>query len=182
MIKVNLLPHLKAKKAKQQMLMQYQLLLFSGFFAVLLGGLAFFWFHLDQKVQNLEGQKVALEGELNVLKQVVMEVEGFERDKRTFEEKINIIRQLRLNQSGPVRLLDQVSRSLPMSVWLINLSQKGNQVAVEGKALTNPVLVDFINQLKQSDLFSDVLLLESRQGRENDVPIYNFKLSCKMKI
>lgn len=182
MIKINLLPHLKAKRAKRQTVVQYQMMLLVGLLVVIVGGLGYFWFYLDNRVEALQGQQMALNNRLNALKAKVQEVENFERDKKSFEEKIEIIRQLKVNQGGPVQLLDQVSRSLPTRVWLVKMSQRGNQLAIEGKALTNSVLVDFIDQLKQSNLFSDVQLLESRQIQEKDVPVYNFRLNCLIKL
>jgi type IV pilus assembly protein PilN len=81
-----------------------------------------------------------------------------------------------------VYLLDQVSRNLPSRVWLIALTQQGKNVGIEGKAMTNSELVDFIDNLKRSKFFSDIQLLESRQTVDGNVPIYNFKLNCTMAI
>jgi type IV pilus assembly protein PilN len=182
MIKVNLLSQLRAKKVKKQAEVQYQLWLFGGFLAVLVMVLGYFWFYLDDRLDTLQGEKVTMEKSLVILKQKVMEVENFEKDKKTFEEKIKVIQQLKLNQSGPVYLLDQVSRNLPSRVWLIALTQQGKNVGIEGKAMTNSELVDFIDNLKRSKFFSDIQLLESRQTVDGNVPIYNFKLNCTMAI
>ena len=182
MIKINLLSQLKAKKIKKQAEVQYQLWLFGGFLLVLIMVLGYFWYYLDDRLQTLQGEKVAMEKQLAVLRQKVKEVENFEKDKKIYEEKINVIQQLKLNQAGPVHLLDQVSRSLPSRVWLIGLTQQGKSVAIEGKAMTNSELVDFIDSLKRSKFFSDIQLLESRQTTDGNVPIYNFKINCIMAI
>ena len=182
MIKINLLPHLKAKKAKQQTLLQYQIWVLAGLLVVLTLVLGYFWLHLENRVEVLRQQKVARVQELEALKKKVREVENFERDKKAFEEKIKIIRQLKLNQSGPVQLLDQVSRSLPQRVWLTEISQRGNEVHITGKAMGNPDLVGFIKRLRRSRVFSSVDLLESRQANEAGVPIYNFRLSGTLSL
>ncbi len=182
MIKINLLSQLRAKKVKKQAEVQYQLWLFGGFLAVLILVLGYFWFYLNDRIDNLQGEKVALERNLTILKQKVKEVENFEKDKKIFEEKIKVIQQLKLNQSGPVHLLDEVSRNLPSRVWLIGLTQRGKNVGIEGKAMTNSELVDFIDNLKRSKFFLDIQILESRQAVEGNVPIYNFKLNCIMAI
>ena len=180
MIKINLLPQLRAKKVKKQIEIQYQQWLFSTLLVVLILVLGYFWFYLNERIQSLENEKISMTQSLNVLKEKVKEVESFESDKKIFEAKIKIIQQLKLNQGGPVHLLDQVSRNLPARVWLIGLAQQGNAVTIEGKAMSNSELVDFIDNLKRSKYFSDIQLLESRQGIESNVPIYNFKLNCMM--
>jgi len=182
MIKINLLSQLRAKKVKKQVEVQYQLWLFGGFLLVLIMVLGYFWFYLNDRLHTLQGEKVSLEQNLAVLKQKVKEVESYEKDKKIFEEKIRVIQQLKLNQGGPVHLLDQLSRNLPPRVWLMGLTQQGKNVAIEGKAMTNSELVDFIDNLKRSKFFSDIQLLESRQAVEGNVPIYNFKLNCTMAI
>jgi type IV pilus assembly protein PilN len=182
MIKINLLSQLRAKKVKKQAEVQYQLWLFGGFLAVLILVLGYFWFYLNDRIDTLQGEKVAMEKNLAILKQKVKEVENFEKDKKIFEDKIKVIQQLKLNQSGPVHLLDQVSRNLPSRVWLIGLTQKEKTVGIEGKAMTNSELVDFIDNLKRSKFFSDIQIVESRQTVEGNVPIYSFKLNCTMAI
>jgi len=182
MIKINLLPQLRAKKVRKQIEIQYQLWFFSTLLVVLILVLGYFWFYLNDRIQNLQNERIAMTQSLGALKEKVKEVEGFEKDKKSFEEKIKIIQQLKLNQSGPVHLLDQVSRNLPPRVWLIGLAQQGNGVTIEGRAMTNSELVDFIDNLKRSKYFSEIQILESRQGVEGNVPIYNFKLNCTLAI
>lgn len=182
MIKINLLPQLRAKKVKKKAEIQYQLWLYGGFMVFLVMVLGYFWFYLNDRLKTLQAERTAMQQELAVLADKVKEVEGFEKDKKNFEEKIKVIQQLKSNQSGPVRLLDQVSRSLPSRVWLVGLSQTSKSVSIEGKAITNSELVDFIDNLKRSKFFSNIEILESRQVTESGVPIYSFKLNCTLAI
>jgi type IV pilus assembly protein PilN len=127
-------------------------------------------------------QTVTLEKDLAALKVKVKEVEDYEKNKKNFEEKIGIIEQLRKNQSGPVHLLEEISRSLPDRVWLTSLTEQGGKIDLEGKAVTNAEIVDFINNLKTSRYISEIQLIESRQTAEGGIPVYNFKLKCTMVL
>lgn len=182
MIKVNLLSQLRGKKVRKKMEVQSQLWLFCGLLVVLILVLGYFWFYLNDRIDSLQRERMTMTQNLGAMKEKVREVESFEKDKKSFGEKIKIIQQLKLNQSGPVLLLDQVSRSLPARVWLIGLTQEGKTVTITGKAITNSELVDFIDNMKRSKFFSDIELLESRQGIEGNIPIYNFKLNCTMTL
>jgi type IV pilus assembly protein PilN len=182
MIKINLLSQLRAKKVKKQAEIQYQLWLFGGFLVLAVVVLGYLWFYLNDRITNLQTERIAMDQTLNQLKVKVKEVENFEKDKKNFEEKINVIQQLKFNQSGPVHLLDEVSRNLPARVWLVALTQNNRNVSIEGKAITNSEIVDFIDNLKKTQFFSNIELLESRQATEGNVPIYNFKLSATMAV
>ena len=86
-----------------------------------------------------------------------------------------------MNQAGPVRLLDVISSLLPKGVGLTALSQKGEDVDIEGTAFTNNELVGFIDRLKASSLFNEVFLVVSEQGKLEGVEIYKYKLQLKFK-
>mgnify|MGYP002336348879 CR=1 FL=1 len=72
--------------------------------------------------------------------------------------------------------MDQISRSLPEKVWLMNVNEQNGTIDLEGRATTNSEIVDFINNLKKSALFKDVQILESIQNMEGTISIYTFKL------
>jgi type IV pilus assembly protein PilN len=180
MIRINLLPTQKAKKGKKKVEIQSQLILASAVLSVLFLILGYSWISLNEKVDNLTTEKTKLTTELGVLKTKVKEVENYERDKKAVEEKIGIIEQLRKNQSIPVLLLDQISRSLPEKVWLLNLNQQNGVIDLEGRATTNSEIVDFINNLKKSPLFKDVQIVESIQNMEGAISIYTFKLKWSL--
>jgi type IV pilus assembly protein PilN len=95
------------------------------------------------------------------------------------EEKNRIIGQLKKNQSGPVHLLDELSRNLPDRVWLLAMSEQGGKIDLEGRAITNSDIVDFVNNLKRSPFFKDIQIIESRQSSDNEkkISLYNFKLT-----
>jgi type IV pilus assembly protein PilN len=180
MIKINLLGGPRRKKASKGFEIQSQFVLGSAFLSILIIVLGYFWILLNERISSLEDQKVKLSQELESLKKQVQEVENYEKDKKVFEEKIRIIQQLRKNQSEPVHLLDEVSKNLPDRVWLQSMTQHSNTVELEGKAITNSEIVDFIDKLKHSAYFRDIQLIESRQTVENSIPIYNFRLKWTM--
>jgi type IV pilus assembly protein PilN len=112
---------------------------------------------------------------------MLKEVKNVEEEERKVKEKIDVIRKLEANQTGPVRLLDEVSKLLPKGVGLTALSEKAGQVDIEGTAFTNNDLVSFVDNLKASPLFSDVFLLVSEQAKLEGVDIYKYKLQFKFK-
>ncbi len=78
--------------------------------------------------------------------------------------------------------MDYVSQSLePLKVWLVRLSVQGNNVELEGRALSNDDIVEFVNNLRRTDYFADIRLLESRSAQESKINVYQFKLGFALK-
>lgn len=179
MIKINLLPYQKAAKLRRQQALEVQFLLAGITFAVFVLVLGFFWWSLNQKIDELTKNRDNMTVQLEILKKKVKEVQNVEKKKKLVESKIAIIAQLKKNQQGPVHVLDELSRYLPDRVWLTSLAQKGNGFALDGRATTNFEIVDYVNNLKSSPFISDIQLLESRQTAERGLSIYRFKLSFK---
>ena len=83
---------------------------------------------------------------------------------------------------GPVKVLDYVSQSVePVKVWLTKLGLNAAVVDVEGRALTNDDVVEFVNNLRRTDHFSNINLVESRSATENKINLYQFKLVFNLK-
>jgi len=182
-IKINLLPVKRAaKKAKVPVdTAMFQLVVGLGIVLVFVGACGYRWQMLVDEVALKTQIKESKTKELEALKKKVQEVEDYEKNKRLLEDKNRIIEQLRKNQGGPVRLLDYLSQSLdPLKIWLTSVDGD-TQVAINGKALTNDDIVQFIRNLQQSGYFSDVMLEESRQAPEEGLIIYQFRLKMSVK-
>jgi len=182
-IKINLLPVKRAaKKAKVAVdTAMFQLVVGLGIVLVFVGACGYRWQMLVDEVALKTQIKEGKTKELDALKKKVQEVEDYEKNKRLLEDKNRIIEQLRKNQGGPVRLLDYLSQSLdPLKIWLTTVDGDA-QVAINGKALTNDDIVQFIRNLQQSGFFTDVMLEESRQAPEEGLIIYQFRLKMSVK-
>ncbi|HKZ40082.1 MAG TPA: PilN domain-containing protein [Candidatus Hodarchaeales archaeon] len=179
MIRINLITTGKAKRVKKRTELQTQLILAGismGLTVILCG---YFWWQLNNQISVLVSDRAKATKERDVLKEKVKEVDNFEENKRVLEEKNRIIGQLKRNQSGPVHLLDELSKNLPDRVWLVSMSEQEGKIDLEGRAITNSDIVDFINNLKRSSFFKDIQIVESRQTSDNEkkISLYNFKLT-----
>jgi type IV pilus assembly protein PilN len=115
------------------------------------------------------------------LKQKIKEVENFEQLNKTIEQRNGIIEQLRKNQSMPVRLLDEANNLLPSGVWLDKMAVSGENVSMEGYAFANSDIVTYIDNIKNSQIFTEVYLQESKSTTIENTLLYMFKLTFKIK-
>jgi type IV pilus assembly protein PilN len=52
---------------------------------------------------------------------------------------------------------------------------------LEGRALTNDDVVEFVNNLRRTDYFTDINLQESRAAVESQLSLFQFKLAFRLK-
>ncbi len=180
MIKINLLPT-KRKPPKKLTELQQQLMLGVLLLTVTVGGIAFFWMQLIAQAAELQGKVNTAIATVADQKKKLEKVANVEEDRKKVLEKISVIEKLKENQSGPVKLLDKVSRALPRGLNLTSLVESAGLVNIDGMAFSNNEVVRFVDNLKADRFFSEVLLLESRQAKVESVDLYQYKLQFKIK-
>lgn len=157
MIKINLLT-VERKSAKkkigfdpgQKLIGACSLLLVA---AVLLIGWRF-W-SLGNESKRLDAEIASAVSETARLQTILAEVKKFEDQTAQLRQRVSLIEQLRRDQTGPVHLLDQISRALPPMLWLTNVKQGTNpdEVLIDGRCTTLTGLSDFVGNLEQSGYF-----------------------------
>jgi type IV pilus assembly protein PilN len=124
---------------------------------VVLGALAaggyYFWYKrmladrqavVEQKAQ--EAQK---------LEAIINEVQDYQRRKDSLQQRIDLINQLKQNQKGPVRIMDQISRDLPDLVWLDSMDINGGRIALNGRGLNPNAIALFVENVKKDPYFEE---------------------------
>ena len=89
------------------------------------------------------------------LHSVIQQVQQFEQRKAQLQQRVVLIEQLRKGQTGPVHMLDQISRALPPMLWLTEVKQvgAGTDVVIDGKCTTLTGLSEFVSNLEASGYF-----------------------------
>jgi type IV pilus assembly protein PilN len=180
MIKINLLPT-KKKPPKKVIDLQQQLLLALLVLILVAMGLWYFWNMQRNRIIALEADKARAETLLREQDNILKEVKNVEEERKKVAEKIEVIEKLKKNQAGPVRLLDEISKALPVGVNTTSLTESSNGINLEGEAFTNEDIVRFVDNLKASPLLSDVSLLETSQAKREGLDIYKYKLQFVYK-
>lgn len=180
MIKINLLPT-KKKPPKKVIDLQQQLILGLSIIVLLMLGMYYFWKQQTDRIQMLSQIKITAEKKLHDQENTLKEVQSVEDQRKKVSDKIGIIEQLKKNQSGPVRLLDELSKALPRNVNIASMNEANRTVRIEGDAFSNDDIVRFIDNLKASPMLVDVALQESSQVRRDGVDLYQYKLQFGYK-
>jgi type IV pilus assembly protein PilN len=179
MIKINLLPVKKKKKAKQLPGFVVSLVLLLLVSAVISAYLVYFF---NGRVSARKQTIAKNDAKIEELSKKIKAVENYEKLNAAYQKNKEIIEQLGKNKTLPVKVLDEVSALLPVGVWLTLLDVKGTDINLSGMGFTNSDVVNYVDNLKKSPLFTDVYLKESRQQSSQGYSAYMFSLSCKVKI
>lgn len=183
MIKINLLTEKKQTKSKSSSSAAIttegagsgQNLLLIGILLVgvlISGG---WWWSLGRKTDDLRVKIEEADRELERLAEVRKKRDEYTRRKELLERKIELITNLKKQQSAPVHILDQISKNLPEFLWLESMTSNANAISLNGKATTYNAVSNFYGNLNDSGYFQEVTL-----GRTFEVPEgVSFSLTCR---
>jgi len=110
---------------------------------------------ISRESTQVDAAIVAAQQETTRLHSVIQQVQQFEQRKAQLQQRVVLIEQLRKGQTGPVHMLDQISRALPQMLWLTELKQTptGADVVIDGKCTTLTGLSEFVSNLEASGYF-----------------------------
>ena len=114
----------------------------------------FWWFwSLRQLSAKLDVEIARAEVETRQLRSVLTQVQKFEARKGQLQQRVTLIEQLRKGQWAPVRVLDDISRSVPERLWLTDMTQSGSDYTLNGFATTMTALTDFVAGIESTKWF-----------------------------
>ncbi|HEV8702692.1 MAG TPA: PilN domain-containing protein [Candidatus Polarisedimenticolia bacterium] len=182
MIKINLLAGTEKAKARAVKTPRFegvgslgQNVLMSGVVILALMFIGWRWYSLESERRSLQSEIVKAQAEKERLQAIIKKGEEYKAKKELLERKISLITQLKRNQSGPVHLLDEVSKQLPDFLWLDTMNESGQSITISGKATTYNAVSNFYNNLTGSRYFQNVVL-----GAISAIPVgVTFSLTCQ---
>ena len=113
---------------------------------------------------DLDKEITAARQETQRLHTIIQQVQTFEQRKAQLQQRVVLIEQLRKSQTGPVHILDQISRALPPMIWLTELKQVGADVVIDGRCTTLTGLSDFVANLEATGYFKKSVEIVSTQA------------------
>jgi len=132
------------------------------------------WMLLNNQTKEMDEKIRIAQAEVTRLESVLAEVRDFEEKKEKLQKKVDLINQLKLNQRGPVRLMDEVSKALPDLLWLDRMENHGNSINLTGKALNPNAVANFLENLKRQPFFQEPTVRDiTASGGAN---LYTFSL------
>jgi type IV pilus assembly protein PilN len=162
MIKINLLAEgrrpVVARKIKPKLslggLDPSLVILAAGVLVGLLAA-AGWWYLVAADLDEIQGQVARAQREVEELRPIIEEVEAFKLKQADLTKKINVIKDLKAKQTGPVHIMDEISRALPDLLWLSNMRMQGDLVSLRGSAFNTNAIAALIENLNRVPEFKE---------------------------
>ena len=183
MIRINLLAvEREAKKKKATFQAGQKITLACGLILVLTAAVVGWRYWALSRVSNqLDADIASAQDETRRLHGIIQQVQAFEQQKAQLQQRVVLIEQLRKSQTGPVHMLDQLSRSLPPMLWLTSLKQEDNTITIDGRATNQTSVSDFVANLESSGYFKksiDIVSSTTETANTNQPETVKFQLKA----
>lgn len=184
MIRINLLAEGRrptaVRKARKVGLAERDWTHLSLIAAIVLGILvtAGYWFLLQRREAAVREEVVAAEAEVERLRPILEEVEEFKAKQADLERKIEVITNLKNQQTGPVRVMDAVSRALPELLWLDQMNVSASNIRISGRAFNVNAISNFIENLDRVPEFKEPRLGPVRDSGE----VYQYTIDVEYSL
>jgi len=190
MIKINLLPEVKRKKAEKKKVRAPRQIPYTwivgGLVALLLTAALLTWNYtrLIAEQSDMKREISSNENKISELKAQQLLVEQARRDRNTLAQKLEVIANLKRRQTGPVLLLDQLAQALPPRLWLSQLNENNTAMSLSGYALDHRQIALFMENLKKSTIFTNIELINTGVSTASvsgeQVPVKSYELSAQL--
>ncbi len=176
MLTINLLP---IRQLQQHARARNEIISFAVLFAVFLTILGIVGIIQASKVSALQAETAQLEINIRSYDNILTEIKKIEADKKELENRISIIEKLKQDSSLTVHVLDDVASKLDNGrMWLTALDQQGSSLSLNGIALDNKTIAEFMNDLEVSSVIREVNLSESSVTKVAGQDLKSFAIQC----
>jgi type IV pilus assembly protein PilN len=163
MIRINLLPYRAAKK-KENIRRQVSIFLLSVVGIALL----VFWYNsnLNGKIETITATIASTQAQVAKYKKINKEIDEIKKTLELLERKIQVIESLESDRKLPVKTMDELYKLLVQKrMWYTKIEERGQSVKVNGIALDNQTVADYMTRVEKSDYYQNVKLAAIKQQK-----------------
>ncbi|MGD8336605.1 MAG: PilN domain-containing protein [Desulfobacterales bacterium] len=180
MIRINLLPFRAARK-KENIRRQISVFLLSFF--LMLAVLIYYNIHLGGQIKDLKSDVDATKNEVAKFQKITKQIEEIKKKLAILEKKTEVIRKLETNRFEPVEMLDNMSgKIIANRMWFTSFNDRPQNVKIDGIALDNKTVADFMTRLEGTGLFGSVRLQTIQKHVVKGSGLKKFSITCSKPV
>jgi len=181
MIYFNLLPHREASRALQRDQFNKSMIL-----ATILAGITAFAIYgaLSTSLDDQHQNQNTLEQEIKRYEKQIIEIKDLEDQIASLLARQKAVEDIQSDRNSPVRLLSELVKNTPQGVVITKLTQKDQDITMEGIAKSNETLSELLDNLgKTGGWFSKPELVVSSvenlvPGGKSQISTYKFTVKA----
>lgn len=179
MIQINLLPARVRKKRDALKLFTYAYL---GTIVLVVAAIGLIWMVQSQRISSLNAQLTRVQSEVSQYAKFDQMLKDIKQQKELVDKKRTVIETLQKDRDSIVRALALLSVQVPPEeVWFERLAHSSNTMTLDGVALSNESIADFMRNLESSPYVEkgSVNLTHSRQKVINNMKLREFQVNYR---
>lgn len=169
--------------------------------------------YINDKLQVQSRANNMMQMKINSIKQEIKDHDKIKQQLKEIEEREKIIQELVAARTGPVQMLVELSDILsvgkgpsikpeeyqemlkrdpssgfnpewdPRRLWLTGFEEKDREVVIQGEAMSNEDVGEFMRRMKISRYFFDEELVKTKaiSKQESKASIVAFEIKCKIR-
>jgi type IV pilus assembly protein PilN len=179
MIQINLLP---ARVRRKRDAIKLFTLAYLGCIVLMIAAIGLLWMVQSQRIKSLQARLTSVQNEVNQYAKFDQMLKDIKQQKELVEKKRTIIENLQKDRDTIVRVLALLSVQLPPEeIWFERLAQSSNTMTLDGVALSNESIADFMRNLESSPYVEkgSVNLTHSRQKVISNMKLREFQVTYR---
>ena len=154
--------------------------LLAVFIVILLGfEMAFlvtFYRNLTHQMEAAKKYQADLNQNIGAFQREIVKLKTQQESK--IEEASLLGQRLKYDNQKLINILEVFSDRLPSKAWISHLSQQQNRFIIQGFALNNQIISDFMIGLQRSNHFAAVELIKAEQTLQQKRHLKKFAIAC----
>lgn len=184
MIKVNLIPREERKKVRvkkgvglpKMTLKGWDLFASLALLSISLFLVFFLNFNYIRKIKKTKNDIQVAKQELVKLQPEVELVVSLEKKQKELNILIDLVKNLNMNRSLMIHIVDEINKNLPDYMWLTDLNIASGIINISGVTFSNLIVTQFMQNLENSNYISNITLIETKYVNVEDHNLMQFSL------
>lgn len=143
------------------------------------------------ETQNIPGKQAELSSKQQVLTELqsynekqaasVAEIKKFKEDEAIIEARISALDKISKDRDREIRVMDLLQGVIPEKAWLTRIQLNPEKVVIQGMAVSDYEVSQFLEALTKSVFLMDVNLVSSAEAVIDGVNLKKFEISCVLE-
>lgn len=179
MIQINLLPWREAEKEARKVRF---VAILAGFIGLSLFILVILHFYIDHSINRQLLRNSYLQSRLDQEQQNLGNLKKMKEQQAVFMSELYFIIKLREQSLQVIRLLDNLTKTIPNTVFLNKIMRQKDTIVLDGEAESNLNITQFMKNLGQSHYFTPPILNEiTAKPNANTMGMQDFELKMEQQ-
>jgi len=180
MARINLLPWREELRRERQKNFMMSLVSAAvvGVVLVFIVGMFF-----DQKIRHQQFRNSLIKNEISKLETRIAKIDELERTRARLISRKQVIEELQASRSMTVELLDNLAKSIPTGVTLMEVRQQGMTLTLNGSSQSNARVSAYLQQLELNVLFLNPELgfVKTAERASSSTEPYQFSIRVDLR-